>query len=156
MRSELIDLEKALHALADTDVIALPDQDVRTALPALLTAFNQISALIATVTASFDTRSLSEVDGSPTTTAWLVARGRMTPGAATGWLTRGRLLRELPALANAATHGHASTEHITRIADLAHRLDVPTVKQFDTILADLAAVARHNDVSTACHRIAAH
>src|SRR5215475_6096065 len=156
MRSELIDLEKALDALTDTDVIALPDADVRTALPALLTAFNQISALIATVTASFDTRNLSEVDGCRTTTAWLIAFARMTPGAATGWLTRGRLLRELPALATAATNGDASTEHITRVADLAHRLDVPTAKQFDTILADLAATAHPAEVTTACHRIAAH
>src|SRR5215470_2188896 len=128
MRSELIDLEKVLDELADTDVIALPDADVRAALPALLTAFNQISALIATVTGSFDTRNLSEVDGCRTTTAWLIAFGRMTHYAATGWLTRGRLLRELPALATAAAHGHASTEHVTRVADLAHRLDVPTVK----------------------------
>jgi len=55
MRSALIDLGKALDELADTDVVGLPDQDVRDALPALLTAFNQISALVATVVASFDT-----------------------------------------------------------------------------------------------------
>ena len=42
-----------------------------------------------------------------TTTAWLVAFGRMTHIAASGWLTRGRLLRELPALNTAATHGEA-------------------------------------------------
>ena len=156
MRSGMIDLQKVLDELVDTDVVGLPDEDVRTALPQLLTAFNQLSALIAGVVASFDTRDLSQVDGCKTTTAWLVAFGRMTPTAASGWLTRGRLLRELPALNTAATHGEASTEHITRIAELTRRLDTPTVKEFDTILADLAATARPSDVSKACDRIAAH
>ena len=156
MRSGMIDLQKLLDELVDTDVVGLPDEDVRTALPQLLTAFNQLSALIAGVVASFDTRDLSQVDGCKTTTAWLVAFGRMTHTAASGWLTRGRLLRELPALNTAATHGEASTEHITRIAELTRRLDTPTVKEFDTILADLAATARPSDVSKACDRIAAH
>ena len=156
MRSALIDLGKALDELADTDVVGLPDQDVRDALPALLTAFNQISALVATVVASFDTRDLSQADACKTTTAWLVAFGRMTGGAAASVLTRGRLLRELPALHAAATHGHASTEHVNRVVELAHRVDLPTVKQFDTVLADLAAAARPADLATACQRIAAH
>jgi hypothetical protein len=156
MRSGLIDLGKALDELADTDVVGLPDQDVREALPALLTAFNQISALVATVVASFDTRDLSQADACKTTTAWLVAFGRMTGGNAASVLTRGRLLRELPALHAAATHGHASTEHVNRVVELTHRVDLPTVKQFDTILADLAAAARPADLATACQRIAAH
>jgi hypothetical protein len=156
MRSTLIDLGKALDELANTDVVGLPDEDVRTALPALLTAFNQISALVATVVASFDTRDLSQVDACKTTTAWLVAFGRMTGGTAAALLTRGRLLRELPALHHAATHGHASTEHVNRIADLTRRVDLPTAKQFDTLLADLAAAAHPADVTTACNRIAAH
>src|SRR5689334_17705289 len=101
MRSAMIDLAKALDELADTDVVGLPDDDVRTALPALLTAFNQISALVATVAASFDTRDLSQTDGFKTTIAWLIAFGRMTGAAAAGWLTRGRLLRELPAVHHA-------------------------------------------------------
>ena len=147
MRSGMIDLQKLLDDLVDTDVVGLPDEDVRTALPQLLTAFNQLSALIAGVVASFDTRDLSQVDGCKTTAAWLVAFGRMTHTAASGWLTRGRLLRELPALNTAATHGEASTEHITRIAELTRRLDTPTVKEFDTILADLAATARPSDVA---------
>ena len=148
MRSAMIDLGKALDELADTDVVGLPDQDVRDALPALLTAFNQISALVATVVASFDTRDLSQADACKTTTAWLVAFGRMTGCAAASVLTRGRLLRELPALHAAATHGHASTEHVNRVVDLTHRVDLPTVKQFDTILADLAAAARPADLAT--------
>jgi hypothetical protein len=156
MRSGLIDLGKVLDELAGTDVVGLPDEDVRTGLPALLTAFNQISALVATVVASFDTRDLSEPDGFKTTTAWLIAFGRMTGGAAAGWLTRGRLLRELPAVHAAATHGHASTEHIGRIVELTRRVDLPTVKHFDTLLADLAAATRPADVTTACNRIAAH
>src|SRR5262252_6200476 len=142
----VVDLGNVLDELSGIDVVALPDQDVHTALPALLTALHQLSAVIASVVASFDARNLSELDGCKTTTAWLVAFARMTGPAASGWLARARLLRELPALAAAAGRGQVSPDHITRIAELARRLDVPTVKPFDTILADLAATARPGDV----------
>ena len=109
MRS-MLDLQISLDELVGTDVVGLPDEDVRAALPALLTAFNQLSAVIASVVASFDNRDLSEVDGCKTTQAWLVAFGRMSQPAARGWLTRARVLRDLPALAVAAGRGEASSE----------------------------------------------
>jgi hypothetical protein len=149
-------LLSSVDELAGADVVAWADEDVRSALPALLTVFNQLSAVIASVVASFDARDLSAVDGCRTTRAWLVAFGRMSQVAASGWLTRSRVLRELPALAAAAARGDASSEHVAKVADLVHRLDAATVREFDTILAELAATARPADVAKACERIAAH
>ena len=158
MRSEdpLRDLQTSLDELVGTDAVGLPDEQVHKALPALLTAFNQLAAVIASVVASFDVRSLSEVDGCKTTQAWLVAYGRMSYPAAKGWLTRARVLRDLPVLAAAAGRGEVSSEHVAKVADLVHRLDVVTVREFDETLADLAATARPADLANACERIVAH
>jgi hypothetical protein len=71
-----------LAELAAGDVVSWSDEQVRTAVPALLSAVNQLNAVVAGVVGSFDVRSLSEVDGCRTTRTWLTAFGRMSQGAA--------------------------------------------------------------------------
>src|SRR6185369_11040119 len=77
------------------DVAALADQQVRDELHALLAVRNSVDAAI-------DVRELADLDGLRCTRTWLTAFGRMSQGAASGWLSRARLLRALPVLAAAA------------------------------------------------------
>src|SRR5258706_3114027 len=104
----------------------------------------------------FDARDLCTVDGFKTTRSWLVAFGRMSQGAATGWLNRGRMLRELPALAAAGGQGTVSAEHLAKVHDLAHRVGLKAVVAADEILADLSSTKGPAQTQQACERIAAH
>src|SRR5262252_5348152 len=117
MRSGLIDLGKTLDELADTDVVGLADEDVRAALPALLTAFHQLAAVVCGVVGAFDARDLSQLDACRTAKTWLESFGRMTPNAASAWVKRDRLLGELPALRSAALAGSVTIDHL-RVFDL--------------------------------------
>ncbi len=150
-------LQSAAQVLADEDVTSWSDGQVRDGLLALLTVVNQLAAVVSTVSASFDTRDLAERDGFRTARSWLIAFGRMSQRAATGWLSRGRLLRQLPALSAAAHTGAVSAEHVRTVGDLAAHVGIEQVQPFDEILATLAATTgRHADVEAACHRIRAH
>jgi hypothetical protein len=145
-----------LAELAAGDVVSWSDEQVRTALPALLSAVNQLNAVVAGVVGSFDVRDLSDVDGCRTTRTWLTAFGRMSQGAASGWLSRARLRRELPALAAAAGRGDVSAEHLRKVSDLVEKVGVVAVRDFDDILAGLASTANPIHLEKACERIRAH
>jgi Domain of unknown function (DUF222) len=149
------DMRPELRGLAEVDVVGLPDETVRSELLTALAALNQLSAYVARLTDSFATRDLAGADGFRGVKAWLVAFGRLSPGAATAWLARGRLLRALPALTAAAGQGKVSPDHLAKVLDLVARLGVGTVARYDQILADLAAAANPADVAKACERIAA-
>lgn len=149
-------MQVGLDGLAAVDPVDASDEHVRAALPRLLAAFNQLTAVISTVVGTFDARGLSEADALRTSRTWLSAFGRMSQGAASAWLARGRLLRELPALAAAAGRGQVSAEHLRKVADLVDRLGVSAVRDFDAILAQLASVASPAEVQKVCERIAAH
>src|SRR5258706_9636725 len=87
----------------------------------------------------FDARDLCTVDGFKTTRSWLVAFGRMSQGAATGWLNRARMLRHLPALAAAAGQGAVPAEHLAEGHDLAHRVGLKEVADAGEPLTELAS-----------------
>src|SRR5690606_222415 len=106
--------------------------------------------------ATFDARQLAERDGFHATRTWLTAFGRLSQGAASGWLTRGRTLRQLPALTAAATTGTVSAEQVGIVAKLAGNVGIGTLARFDHVLADLAAHTAPAEVSQACARIHAH
>jgi len=149
-------LTSATQALSAEDVASWSDAQVRNGLQALLAEVNRLSAVVSTVAASFDTRSLAELDGFRTTRSWLIGFGRMTQGAAVGWLSRGRLMAQLPALAAAAHAGVVSAEQLRPVAALVDHVGIGAVAPFDQILADLAAESRPADVDLACNRIRAH
>jgi hypothetical protein len=149
-------LTSATQALSAEDVASWSDAQVRDGLQALLAEVNRLSAVVSTVAASFDTRSLAELDGFRTTRSWLIGFGRMTQGAAVGWLSRGRLMAQLPALAAAAHAGVVSAEQLRPVAALVDHVGIGAVEPFDQILADLAAESRPADVDLACNRIRAH
>jgi len=149
-------LRAGLAGLVDTDPRDLTDTAVLTELPVLLAAANQITAVLAARVGTLDTRDLAPAGGYRSTRAWLCAHGRMTQAAASGHLSRARLLPELPALAGAAESGAVSAEHLARVAALTDKVGVAAVKPFDTILADLASLTRPGEVDKACQRILAH
>ena len=122
------------------------DAQVRDGLQALLAEVNRLNAVVSTVAASFDTRGLAELDGFRSARSWLIGFGRMTQGAAGGWLSRGRLLAQLPALSAAAHAGDVSAEQLRPVGALVDHVGIGAVAPFDEILADLAATARPADV----------
>src|SRR5215218_3949094 len=125
--------------LAQDDVTAWSDVQVRDHLLALLGVHHQLTAVISTTVGVFDQRGLSAADACRTARTWLTAYGRMTQGAASGWLSRARLMRLLPALAAGALAGKVSAEHLRTVADLVDHVGATPVQEFDDILADLAA-----------------
>ncbi len=149
-------LTSATQSLSAEDVTSWSDAQVRDGLLALLAEVNRLSAVVSTVAASFDTRSLAELDGFRTARSWLIGYGRMTQGAAGGWLSRGRLMAQLPALAAAAHAGEVSAEQMRPVGALVDHVGIGAVAPFDQILADLAAESRPADVELACNRIRAH
>ena len=149
-------LQFAAAGLAAQDVTSWSDEQVRDGLLTLLTVANQLTTVISTVSTSFDTRGLAEHDGFRTARSWLIAFGRMSQGAASGWLSRGRLLAQLPALSAAAHTGTVSAEQIRTIDDLVGHVGIDAVQPLDEILADVAAATGPGEVAQACHRIRAH
>src|SRR5262245_57968218 len=101
-------LREVLARLAAVDPVGLVDDEVHAALPELLAAVNQAGAVTAGLVGSFDVRGLSDRDACRTARTWLIAFGRMSQGAASGWLRRARLLRQLPRLAAMARAGRVS------------------------------------------------
>ena len=124
-------LRAALAELASADVVALPDQQVRDELLALLRCANSVQALMASRLDVFDTRELAELDGFRTARAWLRGFGRLSPGAAAGVHKRARVLRALPALQAAALDGAVSADHVDKVHDLTDRVDLEQVKAYD-------------------------
>ena len=149
-------LTSETETLAGEDVTGWSDDQVRDGLLALLSEMNRLTAVMSTLSASFETRGLAERDGFRTARSWLIAFRRMSQGAATGWLSRGRLLRQLPALAAAAHTGAVSADQLRTVGDLAGHLGVEQVQPFDEILAGVAATTGPGEVAQACHRIRAH
>ena len=154
---QLVDeLGDVLARLAATDVVGLADDEVHTVVPRLLAAVNQVGALTAGLVGSFDVRGLSDRDACRTTRTWLIAFGRLSQGAAGGWLAQARLLRQFPALAAKAGAGSVSAEQVRLVVALADRVGVDQVVPFDAILADLAASAGPAELARACDRLVAH
>lgn len=156
MRGLVGKLRDVLTELATFNPTKQSDDDVHAVLPELLTAINQLDAVTAITLASFDTRQLAERDGFQATRTWLTAYGRLSQGAASGLLTRGRTLRQLPALAADAGAGRVSAEQVSIVAKLAGAVGLANVARFDQVLADLASSAAPAEVSRACERIHAH
>ena len=149
-------LQDALAGLAQVDPRDVSDESVRSALPALLTAFHQLAAVLSGVVGAFDARDLAQLDACRTAKTWLESFGRMTPNAASAWVKRARLLGELPALRVAALAGTVTIDHLRRVFDLVGRVGLVAVVPFDELLATLAAAVVPADLQKACDYIAAH
>jgi hypothetical protein len=132
-------LRADLYELVAVDVTAVPDATLRSELVELLAAANQLNAAIASRVASFDTRGLADDDACRTTAVWLRCYGRTSNSGAARMVKQARLLRELPAVAEAAGRGEVTAEHVDRIGQLAKKIGVAAVAPADQILADAAA-----------------
>lgn len=149
-------VQAGLAELAGADVAGQSDQQIHDEVLALLRCVNQMHAVLAERIASFDLRKLSKGDAVRTTLSWLRIFGRMSDTAASGWLARARLLRELPAVAAAAKEGLVSAEHLTPIRRLVKEVGIAAVKEFDEALATVARAADPKHVAVACGRIHGH
>ena len=149
-------LQAGLAGLDDATATDLADDALRSEVLALLAAANSLCAVLSTRIGVFDTRELSTGEGFKTTRSWLVGYGRMSQGAATGWLHRARLLRHLPALAAAAGRGDVSAEHLGKVHQLAHRVGVEEITIADEELAKVSSAFSPAATQQVCERIAAH
>src|SRR6185312_16099395 len=149
-------LQVVSAGLTQVDPRDQSDESVRSALPALLTAFHQLAAVVSGVVGAFDARDLAQLDACRTAKTWLESFGRMTPHAASAWVKRARLLGELPALRSAALAGTVTADHLRRVFDLIGRVGMVGVASFDQLLADLAAKVAPAELQKACDYIAAH
>jgi hypothetical protein len=155
--SSLEQLQSGLAELVTADVVGESDEQVRAEVLGLLACLNQLTAALAERIGSFDVRALASADAVHSTMSWLRIYGRMSKGAAMAWMSRARLLRELPELAQAMREGEVSAEQLAKVAELAARVGVQRLKGgLDEALAQLAAQAGPAEVSHACARILAH
>jgi hypothetical protein len=146
-------LRADLYELVAVDVVALPDATLRSELVKLLAAANQLNAAIAARLASFDTRGLADDDACKSTSVWLRCYGRYSDGASSRMVKQARLLRDLPAVAEAAGRGDVTAEHVDRIAGLVKKVGVAAVRPADQILADAASKVTVAELGGLCHRI---
>jgi hypothetical protein len=146
-------LRADLDELVIADVAALPDATLRSDLLALMAARNQLDAAIASHLACFDTRALYDDDACKTAAVWVRAYGRGSPHAASALVKRARVLRDLPAVAQAAGRGDVSSEHVERIRDLVKDVGIEAVQRGDQILADAAAAVGLDELTVVCGRI---
>src|SRR5262245_15682390 len=149
-------LQSAMAGLTQVDPSACSDESVRTSLPALLTALQQLTAVVSGVLGAFDGRDLAELDACATSRSWLMSFGRMTPNAASAWVKRARLLGGLPALREATLTGAVTPDHLRWVLELVDRVGLAAVVSFNELLATLAATLAPADLKVACERIAAH
>ncbi len=149
-------LQADLDELCSIDVTGIPDGQVREEVLSLVASLNRVTAALTERVGSFDVRRLSENDAVRTSRHWLQLYGHLSQGAATGMLARARVLRRLPAVAAAFRAGRISAEHVAKIAELAEHVGVERLRDFDEILAELAAQAGPAEVAKACQRIHAH
>jgi len=145
-----------LAGLAAADVVGLTDRQVHDEVVALLGCVNQLDAVLAERIGSFDLRDLSEADAVRSTLSWLRVFGRMSESAASGWLGRARLLRELPLVAAAAKAGAVSSEHLAPVRRLVKEIGIAAVAEFDEALATVAGGGDPRQVGVACARIHAY
>jgi hypothetical protein len=142
-----------LDALLAVDVAGLPDASVRSDLLELFVAANQVHAAIALRIASFDARGLADADACRTAAAWVRAYGRFSGSAASGLVRQGRVLADLPAVAEAAGRGEVSAEHVGKIGALVKQVGVDAVQPADEILAGAAAKVDPDELRMVCDRI---
>jgi len=146
-------LRADLDELVTVDVVALPDATLRSDLLELMAARNQLDAAIASWLASFDARGLYDEDACKTAAVWVRAYGRGSPRAASALVKRAHMLRDLPAVAEAAGRGEVSAEHVDRIGDLVKDVGIEAVQRGDQILAETAAQGDLGDLTVVCGRI---
>jgi hypothetical protein len=154
--SSTAELVAALDVLAGADVSGLSTVELRGELLDLLTASNRLHAELVRRVGAFDARGASVDDAARSTRSWLRAFGRMSAPAASAQVAQARLLRDLPALAEAAAAGRVSSEHLQRVARLSERVGADVVASADPILAEAAARLDPRDLGRACDRLRAH
>ena len=149
-------MASALDALTVEQPTDLPAMAVRGQLVELLAAMNRLHAQVARRVAVFEANGTCIVDAARSAKAWLRAAGRLSPQAATRLVAAGRVLTDLPVLAEAAVEGDVSSEHIERVARLAERVSPAVLATVDEPLTELARQVDPRTLEHACARVREH
>src|SRR3712207_1376739 len=110
------ELQSALDALSDDDVLARAPREQLAEIAALLEARNRIDAQLTRRVRAAELQQASEDDGKKSMRSWLRGHGRLSPGAAGRIVRNGRALDHLPVLAEAFAEGAVTAEQVAVVA----------------------------------------
>lgn len=144
-------LTGVLASMVALDPETLDDQSVRDSMLAMLECANQLDAVIARFTRTFDDRKLFHADGYNKTTLWLEAYARLSGSAASARVRAAGITRLLPKLEAAFAAGEVAAEHVNRIGLTAERVGADVVQEAEHILVPLAQIADPDTLRDACN-----
>jgi hypothetical protein len=144
-------LTGVLASMAVLDPETLDDQSVRESLLSMLECANQLDAVIARFTRTFDDRKLFHQDGYNKTTLWLEAYARLSGPAASARVRAAGITRLLPKLEAAFVAGEVDAEHVNRIGLTAERVGADVVQDAEDILVPLAKIVDPDTLRSACN-----
>ncbi|MEV4511872.1 DUF222 domain-containing protein [Dactylosporangium sp. NPDC049525] len=144
-------LTGVVASMAVLDPETLDDQSVRESVLALLGCANQLDAVIARFTRTFDDRKLFHQDGYNKTTLWLEAYARLSGPAASARVRAAGVTRLLPKLEAAFVAGEVDAEHVNRIGLTAERVGADVVQDAEDILVPLAKIVDPDTLRSACN-----
>jgi hypothetical protein len=144
-------LTEVLASMAVLDPETLDDQSVRECVLAMLECANQLDAVIARFTRTFDDRKLFHQDGYNKTTLWLEAYARLSGPAASARVRAAGITRLLPKLEAAFVAGEVDAEHVNRIGLTAERVGADVVQDAEDILVPLAKIVDPDTLRSACN-----
>lgn len=144
-------LTEVLASLAVVDTETLDDHAVRDSVLAMLECANQLDAVIARFTRTFDDRKLFHQDGYNKTSLWLEAYARLSGPAASARVRAAGITRLLPKLEAAFVAGEVDAEHVNRIGLTAERVGADVVQDAEDILVPLAKIVDPDTLRSACN-----
>lgn len=144
-------LTGVLASMAVLNPETLDDQSVRESLLSMLECANQLDAVIARFTRTFDDRNLFHQDGYNKTTLWLEAYARLSGPAASARVRAAGITRLLPKLEAAFVAGEVDAEHVNRIGLTAERVGDDVVQDAEDILVPLAKIVDPDTLRSACN-----
>ncbi|MEO6988901.1 MAG: hypothetical protein ABI239_09670 [Aquihabitans sp.] len=116
----------------------LTDGEVLDGMVDLVTHIGQAQAMLARMTATFDTRALASVDGARSTAGWLAARTELPRSAAANLVLAGRRLRHCPVVDAAARDGQLGEAKVQMLLDARVDLEDLFAEHEAVIVAEVA------------------
>ena len=112
-------LAEALDGLLDVDPGGLSDGELAEAMVALRREQARLAAVVADLTAAFDTRQVHATDGSRSATDWIAVRCRLPRPQAAREVREARRLRTMPTVRAALRAGDINPAHARVLCGLA-------------------------------------
>jgi hypothetical protein len=142
-----------LDAFTGLDLTACADEEIRSALLALITLQQRLAAQVTGLVGEFDQRGLAGADAQRSTKTWLQAFGRLSGHAAHAQVRAVRTLRTLPELAAAFAQGAVGMDHVNQIRTLHDKESDDVMQTVESILVGLARTSDPDDLRKACDHV---